>query len=108
MILGARQVGKTMLAQALIKDVGKPATVFDLEHRQDLARLEDPELALQDLRGVVVLDEIQRRPELFPTLRVLADRPRRRDFLSTSTRWPNRHHHRNLNQSPGIDPRIRS
>jgi len=76
-ILGARQVGKTTLAQALIKDVGKPATVFDLERRQDLARLDDPELALQDLRGVVVLDEIQRRPELFPTLRVLADRPRR-------------------------------
>ena len=39
------------------------------------ARLEDPELALRDLRGTVVLDEIQRRPELFPTLRVLVDRP---------------------------------
>lgn len=76
-ILGARQVGKTTLALALIKGIGKPVTVFDLESRQDLARLEDPELALQDLRGMVVLDEIQRRPELFPTLRVLADRPRR-------------------------------
>ena len=76
-ILGARQVGKTTLARALIQSLGKPATVFDLERGQDLARLEDPELALQDLRGVVVLDEIQRRPELFPTLRVLADRPRR-------------------------------
>jgi len=76
-ILGARQVGKTTLARTLIKDLGRPATVFDLERRQDLAQLADPELALQDLRGVVVLDEIQRRPELFPTLRVLADRPRR-------------------------------
>lgn len=75
-IIGARQVGKTTLARTLIKGLGKPATVFDLERGQDLARLEDPELALRDLRGIVVLDEIQRRPELFPTLRVLADRPR--------------------------------
>jgi len=75
-IIGARQVGKTTLARALIKSLGKPATVFDLERGQDLARLEDPELALRDLRGIVVLDEIQRRPEIFPTLRVLADRPR--------------------------------
>lgn len=77
-ILGARQVGKTTLARALVKCLGKPATVFDLERGQDLARLEDPELALRDLRGIIVLDEIQRRPELFPALRVLADRPRRR------------------------------
>ncbi len=42
-----------------------------------MARLEDPELALRGLRGIVVLDEIQRRPDLFPTLRVLADRQRR-------------------------------
>ena len=77
-ILGARQVGKTTLACALVKCLGKPATVFDLERGQDLARLEDPELALRDLRGIIVLDEIQRRPELFPALRVLADRPRRR------------------------------
>jgi len=76
-ILGARQVGKTTLAHTLMKTLRRPATVFDLERGQDLARLEDPELALQELRGLVVLDEIQRRPELFPTLRVLADRPRR-------------------------------
>lgn len=75
-ILGARQVGKTTLALALIESLKRPATVFDLERGQDLARLEDPELALQDLRGIVVLDEIQRRPELFPALRVLADRRR--------------------------------
>jgi len=51
------------------------ATIFDFERTQDLARLEDPELALQDLRGVAVLDEIQDRPELCPALRVLVDRP---------------------------------
>ena len=76
-ILGARQVGKTTLARALVQQQKRPATIFDLERSQDLARLEDPELALRDLKGTVVLDEIQRRPELFSTLRVLADRPRK-------------------------------
>jgi predicted AAA+ superfamily ATPase len=76
-ILGARQVGKTTMARMLSQAFDKRATFFDLERSQDLARLEEPELALQELRGLVVLDEIQRRPELFPTLRVLADRPRR-------------------------------
>jgi len=74
-ILGARQVGKTTLAQQLVSRTGTPTTVFDLEHPVDLARLDDPMLALQDLSGLVVLDEIQRRPNLFPVLRVLADRP---------------------------------
>lgn len=76
-ILGARQVGKTTLAREYVKQGNRPATIFDLERAADLARLEDAELALRDLKGVVVLDEIQRRPDLFPTLRVLADRPRR-------------------------------
>jgi hypothetical protein len=48
--------------------------VFDLERAADVALLDDPEMALRDLRGLVVLDEVQRRPELFPALRVLADR----------------------------------
>jgi predicted AAA+ superfamily ATPase len=76
-ILGARQVGKTTLARAFVERERRRATFFDLERARDLARLEDPELALRDLQGVVVLDEIQRRPDLFPTLRVLVDRPRR-------------------------------
>jgi hypothetical protein len=75
-ILGARQVGKTTLARSYLEHQSRPSTHFDLERAQDLARLEDPELALGGLRGTVVLDEIQRRPELFPTLRVLVDRPR--------------------------------
>jgi predicted AAA+ superfamily ATPase len=52
------------------------ATVFDLEDPADLARLADARLTLEPLRGLVVVDEIQRRPDLFPLLRVLADRPR--------------------------------
>jgi uncharacterized protein len=75
-LIGARQVGKTTLARE-IASTRRSATVFDLERPADLARLASPELALSPLRGLVILDEIQRRPDLFPTLRVLADRPRR-------------------------------
>lgn len=76
-LIGARQVGKTTLARQLASARRSAATVFDLERPADLARLASPELALAPLRGLVVLDEIQRRPDLFPTLRVLADRPGR-------------------------------
>lgn len=75
-ILGGRQVGKTTLARDLAAGWRGPATFFDLEDPLDLARLADPGLALRGLRGLVVLDEIQRRPDLFPILRVLVDRPR--------------------------------
>jgi len=71
-ILGARQVGKTTLARALAAD--GPSHVFDLEDPADQAVLAEPSLALRPLEGLVVLDEIQRMPELFPLLRVLADR----------------------------------
>ena len=74
-ILGARQIGKTTLARLLAARWDGPVTHFDLESPPDLARLEDPSLTLEPLRGLVILDEIQRRPELFPVLRVLADRP---------------------------------
>ncbi len=74
-ILGARQVGKTTLARQVGEESKKPQTRFDLEDPSDLARLDDPMLALAGLRGLVILDEVQRRPELFPTLRVLVDRP---------------------------------
>lgn len=73
-LIGARQVGKTTLARELAKAYPAPAHLFDLESSADLARLADPLLALSDLEGLVVLDEVQRRPDLFPTLRVLADR----------------------------------
>ncbi len=74
-ILGARQVGKTTLARHLVESRRGRAFVFDLEDARDLARLSEPMLALQGLRGLVVVDEVQRKPDLFATLRVLADRP---------------------------------
>jgi len=73
-ILGARQVGKTTLAREIAAQRAH-ITYFDLEDPRDLARLEEPTLTLEPLRGLVVLDEIQRRPDLFPILRVLVDRP---------------------------------
>jgi len=73
-LIGARQVGKTTLAREISAAEGR-VTRFDLENPQDLARLSDPMLALAPLRGLVVLDEIQRRAEIFPVLRVLVDRP---------------------------------
>jgi uncharacterized protein len=74
-ILGARQVGKTTLARAFGESWRGPVTRFDLERAADLALLADPELALGPLKGLVILDEIQRLPELFAVLRVLVDRP---------------------------------
>ena len=73
-ILGARQVGKTTLSRQLVQHLPEPVTVFDLEDPRHLERLDDPMLELEPLEGIVVLDEIQLRPELFPVLRVLADR----------------------------------
>ena len=70
-LLGPRQSGKTTLARALAT---RPDAYFDLEDPLDLSRLEAPRQALGSLTGLVVIDEIQRRPDLFPLLRVLADR----------------------------------
>lgn len=70
-LLGPRQCGKTTLARSFGTD---RSTYFDLEDPIDLARLEAPRLTLSTLTGLVVIDEIQRRPDLFPLLRVLADR----------------------------------
>ncbi len=75
-ILGPRQCGKTTVARMYCKE--EPAfpesNYFDLEAAIDLERLANPTLALQPLSGLIVIDEIQRQPELFPTLRVLADK----------------------------------
>lgn len=72
-ILGARQCGKTTLARQL--KARRPSHYFDLETATARARLANPELALSDLTGLIVIDEIQRQPELFTTLRPLVDRP---------------------------------
>jgi predicted AAA+ superfamily ATPase len=73
---GPRQAGKTTLAR-LFSESSPDTEIhhFDLESPADLARLGNPELVLSPLRGLIILDEIQRLPELFPVLRVLADRP---------------------------------
>jgi predicted AAA+ superfamily ATPase len=76
-LIGARQVGKSTLARTLITRTERRGTFFDLEDPRTRARLDSPMLALEGLKGLVVLDEIQHRPDLFPVLRVLADRPRR-------------------------------
>lgn len=73
-LIGPRQAGKTTLARALAAEASEPVHFFDLESPADLARLSNPELVLQSLTGLVVIDEVQRRPDLFPLLRVLADR----------------------------------
>jgi uncharacterized protein len=75
-ILGPRQSGKTTLAADIRRAWPGRSVAFDLEDPGDLASLADPMLTLRPLRGLVVLDEIQRLPGLFPVLRVLADRPR--------------------------------
>ena len=74
-MLGPRQVGKTTLARQLASQWNGPVRHFDLEDPDDQARLADPSFVLRPLTGLVVLDEIQTRPDLFPLLRVLADRP---------------------------------
>jgi predicted AAA+ superfamily ATPase len=69
---GPRQCGKTTLARELLPE--DSVNYFDLEDPSSLARLDEPVVALGPLRGLVVIDEVQRRPDLFPVLRVLVDR----------------------------------
>lgn len=71
-MIGPRQCGKTTIARQFVPS--DSANYFDLEDPVSLARLEEPMTALAPLTGLVVIDEVQRRPELFPVLRVLADR----------------------------------
>ncbi len=74
LLLGARQVGKTTLARAVGATWDGPVHHLDLEDPADAVRLTESGLALRPLKGLVVLDEVQRMPELFALLRVLADR----------------------------------
>lgn len=72
-LLGPRQCGKTTVARQIAAE--EAHEFFDLEDAADFARLEAPRLALENIRTLVVIDEVQRKPELFNVLRVLVDRP---------------------------------
>lgn len=73
-ILGSRQVGKTTLAKMLKERIGKKVVYLDMELPSDLNKLQDPELYLgQFTDALVIIDEIQRIPSLFPLLRALVD-----------------------------------
>ncbi len=71
-LVGPRQCGKTTLARDFVPE--DSVNYFDLEDPVSLVRLDEPMTALESLQGLIVIDEIQRRPELFPVLRVLVDR----------------------------------
>ena len=75
-ILGPRQVGKTTLAKTF-----HPDHIFDLENPRDFALLENPQLALEKRTGLIMIDEIQRKAELFPLLRYLVDHNPKQRFL---------------------------
>jgi len=86
-LIGPRQCGKTTLARQIVAD--DSLNYFDLEDPSSLARLSEPMTAMSPLRGIVVIDEVQRRPDLFPVLRVLADRrPLRARFLILGSASP--------------------
>ncbi len=88
-LIGARQVGKTTLSQVIARNNKGPSTLFDLENSEDIARLSDPMLALKDLKGLVVIDEVQKAPDIFQILRVLADRVRKKTkFLILGSATP--------------------
>jgi uncharacterized protein len=78
-LLGPRQVGKTTLARLVASGMPPDKAVYlDLELPSDLAKLAEPELYLQGHHNrLVVIDEVQRAPELFPLLRALVDQDRR-------------------------------
>ncbi|MCI0512433.1 ATP-binding protein [candidate division KSB1 bacterium] len=82
-ILGARQCGKTTLARHF-----DYANYFDLENPRDLARFEQPQLTLENLEGLIVIDEIQRAPELFPLLRFLVDTKPAQKYLILGSASP--------------------
>ena len=82
-LLGPRQCGKTTLSRLL-----KAEHFFDLEDPRSLARLDEPQTALENLTGTVVIDEVQRKPDLFPLLRVLADRRQATRYLLLGSASP--------------------
>ncbi len=80
-LLGPRQCGKTTLARQYMEMHPGPKHYFDLENPAHIQLFEEPMLALEDLEGLIIIDEIQRKPQLFPLLRVLVDEHKKREFL---------------------------
>ncbi len=88
-VIGARQVGKTTLARHIARDVKWPVSIFDLENPEDLSRLSDPMLTLKEIKGLVIIDEVQRLPGIFQIIRVLADKKEgRQKFLVLGSASP--------------------
>ena len=85
-LLGPRQCGKTTLARMFSSEV--PGEYFDLEDPRDVTRLSAPMTVLEGATGLIVIDEIQRMPELFPLLRVLIDRSEKKRFLLLGSASP--------------------
>ena len=75
-LLGPRQCGKTTLARQIHSD-----HFFDLENPRDFVRFDHPQLALENLKGTIVIDEIQRKPALFPLIRYLVDHTQGQKYL---------------------------
>jgi uncharacterized protein len=87
LLTGSRQVGKTTMARRLVAPGS--SNYFDLEDPADAARLAEPMTALRPLTGLVVIDEVQRQPDVFTALRVLVDRqPRPASFLVLGSASP--------------------
>ena len=89
-IIGARQVGKTTITYDIEEKFKGIVHRFDLEDPDDLALFDEPKLTLKDKEGLIIIDEIQRKPDLFPLLRVLVDRPSNStQFLILGSASPN-------------------
>src|SRR3989338_11498768 len=82
-ILGPRQCGKTTISKEFNADY-----MFDLENPRDIAKLENPQLLLEDLKGIIIIDEIQRKPELFPLIRYLVDTNKKQKYVILGSASP--------------------
>lgn len=82
-ILGPRQCGKTTISNELNGD-----HIFDLENPRDIAKFDNPQLLLEDLKGVIIIDEIQRKPELFPLIRYLVDKNKKQKYVILGSASP--------------------
>ena len=87
-LLGPRQCGKTTLSHQIVQQIKTEAHFFDCENPRDIQRLSDPLTALADLKGIVVIDEVQRAPDIFPVLRVLADQAKQVKYLVLGSASP--------------------